>query len=830
MKRLSLFALAIACAISAPGFVAPAAAGDPGSASTGARYVRALGADAATLTAPESGMVGALVELPQGTVAASLGLDEVAPGIGRMRVPTAGVVAFGAAHPELRLEVIPPLHTLLDRASIYIRTEALRTIGADGSGTLVGVADTGLDVAHPDFRDPKTNKSRVAWMLDLSMKPLGLHPELEAKYGVKDSQGNLQGAVLTGQDIDDRIARGDPVPVDRNGHGTHVASIAAGNGGGTRFIGAAPKAGLVIARISRTDLGSFDGDDALRGAAFIFDQADAMKLPIALNYSLGTDFGPHDGTSLWERTLASHVGPDKPGHAFVVAAGNSGSIAEAPIHESVYVTPGAAVRVPVTTFGAKNGAVQIWVTLRKGADVKVGLDAPNGTWISPIGDKEEKGYNSGGVNAAVLFGTASSTVPTDSHGAVVLWRGAWPTGTYAVTLTGSGMADLYLYSSGDAALESNTPAFFSAGVREGTVSLPATHPDLISVGCTVSGPEWKAITGQRIALSAPLLDEAGGKRDPSRARRPFEQGELCYFSAAGPTAAGVPKPDIAAPGAIIVAAMSQQAKPDVPTSVFHTSSCPPDPDTNQVDARCLQVDATHAVSQGTSMSSPMVAGAVALLYQRDPTLSQDVVRALLQAGAHKFRGPAPFYDQSGPGELDAEGSLAALDEMKNPVLALPSAADSWASLSADYVTADGSTPLTVILELRTKAGKRASLFDLSRLQPVVTMQGRSVVAPPEMRRSVAPGVFSYVVVLPRGLGGRTLTVGATFDGENVVNPITIPIATDTWTASYLGEAKGACAASGGPLPDGAAFGLGGAGALVLGLARRVRRKSGKQLS
>jgi subtilisin family serine protease len=818
VRRIGFGLLLVACAALAPRSHAQVP--------RGGSYVRALGLDPESIVAPGSRRVGALVELPAGTSAASLGLDEVAPGIGRMRVSAAEVVAFGAAHPDLRVEVVPPLHTLLDRASIYIRTEALRTIGADGTGTLVGIADTGLDVTHPDFRDPKTNKSRVAWMLDLSMKALGLHPELEAKYGVKDAQGNLQGAVLTGQDIDDLIAQAKPVPVDRNGHGTHVASIAAGNGGGTRFIGAAPKAGLVIARISRTDLGSFDGDDALRGAAFIFDRADEMKLPVALNYSLGTDFGPHDGTSLWERTLASHVGPAKPGHAFVVAAGNSGSIAEAPIHQSVYVTPGAAVRVPIATSGAKNGAVQVWVTLRKGADVKVGLDGPNGTWISPIGDQEEKGYNSGGVNAAVLFGTPSSTVPADSHGAVVLWRGAWPTGTYSITLSGSGMAELYLYSSGDASLESFTPAYFRAGVREGTVSLPATHPDLITVGCTVSGPDWKAISGQRIALSAPLLDEAGGLRDPSRARRPFEQGELCYFSAAGPTAAGVPKPDIAAPGAIIVGAMSLQAKPDVQTSVFHTSSCPPNPDTNQVDDRCLQVDATHAVSQGTSMSAPMVAGATALLFQRDPTLTQDVVRALLQAGAHKFRGPAPFFDQAGPGELDAEGSLAALDEMKNPTLVLPSAKASWASLSADYVTADGSTPLTVILELRTDSGKRASLFELARLQPVVTMLGRPVIAAPEVRRSPAPGVFSYQVVLPRGLGGRTVTLGATFDGENVVSPITIPVATDTWTANYLGEAKGACSVASGPTPDGGgAVGLAGGALAVAVLRRRRSRRS-----
>ena len=48
-----------------------------------------------------------------------------------------------------------------------------------------------------------------------------------------------------------------------------------------------------------------------------------------------------------------------------------------------------------------------------------------------------------------------------------------------------------------------------------------------------------------------------------------------------------------------------------------------------------QVDATHATSQGTSMSSPMVAGVAAMLLQQDPTLTQDQVRALLQVTGNK---------------------------------------------------------------------------------------------------------------------------------------------------------------------------------------------------
>ncbi|HEX7667662.1 MAG TPA: S8 family serine peptidase, partial [Polyangiaceae bacterium] len=192
----------------------------------------------------------------------------------------------------------------------------------------------------------------------------------------------------------------------------------------------------------------------------------------------------------------------------------------------------------------------------------------------------------------------------------------------------------------------------------------------------------------------------------------------------------------------------------------------------------------------TSMSAPMVAGAAALLFERDPTLTQDEVSVLLQAGAHPFRGAAPFQDQGGPGELDVAGALDALDQMKTPALALPSLGTSWITLSADYASADASAPVTAILELRTEDGDhRADLFDSSRLAPFVAIDGNvSTDAPVITRR--APGVYVYTYTPPAGLGGTKLSLGATFDGQPIVAPRTIPISPDIWTATYPTTAKG----------------------------------------
>ena len=808
-------------------FCASGGAGAEGSPH-GASIVQVLGSRAEVTLAPVSRQIGALIAIPPGQSAASLGVDLVAPGIGRLRGPAAMITGFASAHPDLHMEVAPPVHTLLDRAGTWINAGEGRLIkDVDGKGVLVGVADTGLDVSHPDLID-ESGHSRVAWILDLSLKPVGLYPDLEEKFGVHQNNVLVSGAVLRGEDIDAILAAKKRAPGDEIGHGTHVTSIATSNGGrNAKYIGAAPNAKIVFARVTRDATESIENDDLVRGVGFLFDRGDAEKKPISVNLSLGSDFGPHDGTFLWEQVLASYVGPDHPGHALIVAAGNSGSIAEGAIHQSVHVAEGSTVRVPVATAGASDGSVQVWVAVRPGGALEVGLDGPDGQWIAPVARGEQKAYNKAGFTSGVVNGSSvpKSPIPNGSNGAVVIWSGAWPRGQYAVTLRGAGTVDLFLQGTGDAAQGSQAASFLS-GVREGTVNLPATHPSIIAVGCTVNRPKWTSIGGAEVGLHVPLLDATGGLVAASHKTRDLAEGEVCWFSSAGPTVTGVPKPEIAAPGGLVIAAMSKQALPGTPGSIFTNPSCPPaKKGGTESDPKCLQIDNDHGVAVGTSMSAPMVAGAVALLFQKDPTLTQDKIVALLQAGAHAFRGASPFADQGGPGELDVLGSLDALEQMSTPALYLPSADKSWLTLSADFAAADGSTPLTVILELRTADGAHRADMLGDRLQPFVRVNGTQNAAPPLVRRG--PGVWSFAVTPAPGLGGSALTVGATFDGAEIVRPRTVPIAVDIWSSEYAAHASGAgCSVGASPLAGGVPFALGLGGLAALG-ARRRRRVAGR---
>lgn len=797
----------------------------------GAALLRLLGPRAEDAFAPRGAPgVGALVRLPAGVHAADVGLREAAPGIGRLYGPPAQLIAFAGAHPNLTLDVPAPLHLLLDTAGPYVEATAATKRGLDGNGAIVGIADTGLDVTHPDFLDAQ-GRSRVAWLLDLSQPPRGVHPQLEAKYGTPDGNGNIAyGAVWSLDDIDAAMTAGGgtKLPQDEEGHGTLVASIAAGNGmgGKSRYTGIAPDATLIIARIAAAGSESISNDDLLRGTSFLFDQADAMKRPIVVNLSIGSDFGSHDGNMSWEQALASHVGEAFPGHALVVAAGNSGSIADTPVHQSVRVSDTATMYVAVPTPGSTNGGAQIWVAMHEGASLAVGLDGPDGTWIPPVSPGQTGGKTTDTYSAGIYNGSSAtqSPVPPGSLGAVIVWQGQWPAGTYNVTLKGTGTADLFIQGTGDLAAEGAIG--FAYGVREGTINLPATSPSIIGVGCTINKTQWTSVDQLQLHLVVPDLDIAGGLPAEDGGVRPPLPGEPCWFSSAGPTLTGLQKPEIMAPGAAIIGALSAQALPGVQASIFTNPSCPTKPGSVEDDTNCQEIDAQHGVSFGTSFSAPIAAGASAVLLQNDPTMTQSDVLAALQGGAHPLRGAAPFPEQASVGEVDVLGAVEAADRMRHPATSLPSLAQSWLSTGVAFFLGDGSTPLQAILELRAAASGQgpapvADGFAASRLAAYALVDGVAQAGAATLVRR-GPGVWVVTVQLPGGLGGSQLTVGATFDGADIVVPRSLPIATDAWTASYPSSAKGSCA-MGVPARVGRPWGWIAAASAMIEAARRRRR-------
>jgi subtilisin family serine protease len=742
-------------------------------------------------------LASTIVELAPGADAppgfVRIGTTASGTSLGVLDLGTASLFALASARPELTLSWSPPLRLLLDRADGFTAASSFRNAtGLTGHGVVLGMVDTGMDPTHPDLRDAAGN-SRILWWLDFSRERANHYPDLEDELGCRTDPDDTNGvpcAVLDSADVDALVSDDDPTndPSDYGGHGTHVASLAGGNGVSNtppRYIGVAPEASYIVARVARQDGDIYD-TDVLKAATFVFERAEALSMPAVVNLSLGSDFGGHDGETPVERGLESLVGADFPGRAIVVAAGNSaglydGSGAGVPdplgVHTEVHVADGATALVPIitppTSAGLTQGTVYIWITLRPGDHMKLGVDNREGTLVPSVAPGAEAVVDRDQVEATVINGVvnAGSPIPSGSYGAAVVIDGSWSSSeVFGLRIEGPASARIWIEGDGQLSPENSVGPLLPRAQKEGTINVPASAPDLIAVGATVNRTDWPDYVGESVSLA--------GLGPPEDAA----PGSAAYFSSAGPNALGALKPDLVAPGANVVGAMAADADPrgaGMGGLFDDLGLCA----SLGFAADCFVVDDHHAVTGGTSMSAPMVTGAIALLFERDPDLHQAEVKALLQAGARRPAGSDLVPEQLGAGALDLEGTLEALDEGT-----LERTPDTSTELlvSESYAHPDPSWPLEGLVELRDAAGDIADGFDARRL--ALGVDGASVTEP---LTRLAPGLWHFVVAAPAGSGGRALTLRVLFDEHELVQK-TLPIAVDSALAGTLPSARGGC--------------------------------------
>jgi subtilisin family serine protease len=390
---------------------------------------------------------------------------------------------------------------------------------------------------------------------------------------------------------------------DTDGHGTHVSGIVAGNGSasGYRYVGMAPEADLIFVKTT------FYSQDILNGISYIEQKAASLGRPCVINLSLGGHIDPHDGTSNFSRGLDNDSGP---GEIIVGAAGNE---ADDGIHASGNVNQGGQTqRVFDVQPGTSDVIVDTWYP---GSDsMSVEVDPPGCNSTGPVTPGQQKTFTNACGNIAIV---SSSNNPNNGDKEILVDLGNPSPGRWAFSLSGSSITN------------GRFDSWTTTDNENATFELPDSSITLDDTACTT-----------RVLSAASYVTRPWFPGDPSA-------GHISSFSSHGPRrlcsmCSYVQKPDIAAPGQWIMSAFSTD-------TVF--------PDSRLLDP----LGGPYILYQGTSMASPHVAGAVALLLQQDPELTPESAKNILSqsAKADSFTGGVP-NDIWGYGKLNADNALASV--------------------------------------------------------------------------------------------------------------------------------------------------------------------------
>jgi len=504
-----------------------------------------------------------------------------------------------------------------------------------GKNVIVGFVDTGIDWTHLDFRaDSDATQSRILWMWDQTGS--GGAPA-----------GFTKGTEYSQAQISAELGASPPHVVkekDTDGHGTHVAGIAAGDGSsnGGKYKGVAPNADIIFVKTT------FNDADIIDGITYIRQKAEAAGKPFVINLSLGSQSGAHDGTDAMETDIDQELA--KPGRAVVVAAGNEGTDQ---IHADTTLTQGGTATyqfsIPAyTASGATdNDYVEFDLWYQSQDQLTVTVTSPNGAVVSAISGNLTTVQTSTNDGAVEIDNASNGVSPLNQLNECVIFiydssptkpprAGTWQIKVSAVSIgQGGGEYDLWLSDSQLSTSNGATPLLTTGYSFRKLVGSPGTSKKAITVGSYITKFKWPSIDGHTYSFVGEdtLI------------------GQYSAFSSMGPTRDGRQKPEICGPGEVIVSALSKDSSPDT---------------------ALIDPDGEHVVLQGTSMATPHVAGVAALLLQAKPGYTSDQIKNAMTSTARKdvFTGGS-VSSQWGYGKIDATGSMGSVLAVKEVTASVP---------------------------------------------------------------------------------------------------------------------------------------------------------------
>ena len=555
-----------------------------------------------------------------------------------------------------------------------------------GKGVVTGIVDGGIDPNHINFLKPD-GTTRFGYLSKITAT-------------TTTKQGYLYQNYYPRAVLDTMQQRDDTYPIEEfttdsytNFHGTHTLGIMAGGYKGNivaaksddqdvsynvtvpnLYYGGATESEIVASCGDlRDQFIAFGVDDIINYSKL----SGPKRKPCVINLSLGSNVGAHDSTSIMNRFLAL-CGKEA---IICVAAGNEADQPIAltakfdkadstvqtfirPMMEGEYKTPGK------TYYNLRNGQIcaysnnadefelQIVVT-NAARDNKVAVRIP----VATNTNGQPVTYSSGGdyaITGAVVNSTfakafngyisAASIKDPETGRYYVLAQfltsdnqttnkdGNYKLGLIIKSKKAGQRVDVY----GDAQFvyfDDYDQKDWVKGSRNGSISDMACAANVISVGSYNVRNHWPSLDGYVYGYNKK------GQNDD------FPAGEISRFSSYGTLADGRNLPDICAPGASVVSSVNTYCVTN--PSMGYTNAA--------LQAKFEQGGKTYFWHQslGTSMATPVVAGAIALWLEANPNLTyKDVVRIIKETAVKdNYVTSTGEPVQWGAGKFDAYAGL-----------------------------------------------------------------------------------------------------------------------------------------------------------------------------
>lgn len=547
--------------------------------------------------------------------------------------------------------------------------------GYTGEGVIVGMMDTGLDPNHLNFRDGDGNL------------------RIKNYWEIKGADGSV---VL--YDTPEKIGAFE-TDLRQETHATHVLGIMAGShnakpGSGNGTVATLSRTGKPSISASNVNpyygvakdaemsvcSGTLENNNITIAAGRFRDYVKTTGKPGVLNFSLGNQRGPHDGTDASSIALAD-VGKDV---LICMSAGNEG---DANISLSKNLTASdKTVKTFVSSGLSGSGYLDIWssgsqtlkVTLAAinltNGNILGKFDVPTPSSFSFIGGtsvrysnvvKNAQFGNTFGQSSYIGY-SANLNTANNRYDVYLTFNlsGTAANTAAAVIVEGASGNTIDMY--GSMVLQSNGMAGYLSGSPANSINGLACGDNILVVGAYVNSNPYITIGGEK-------------SWDASK----YPQGGIAAFSSYGHTFQGRQLPDVVGPGMGMISSYNSyyvrneindyvakglinpvntkteaqfRTEAESNYSVWINSPDKTDPDDKKTPLKNYWGEMS-----GTSMSSPFVAGVLALWSQaaaeKGVRLSMDDVKKVIAATADKDDFTAQQPERWGMGKINALAGL-----------------------------------------------------------------------------------------------------------------------------------------------------------------------------